>query len=207
MSVTYGRGRSPVRRGRRAGDSGTRQAILDAARSRFAADGYAATTIRKVATDAGVDPALILQFFRSKEGLFGATMSISPDALSRIVDAFDGPEPGIGERVVRAFLALWEGPVEDSEPLLAMVRAAVSNEHAATLLRAFFQTRLRDAISPRLNRPDAATRAGFAAAMLIGVIIGRRIVAVPALADEDHEAVARLLGPAMQLVLTGGTRP
>ena len=203
MSVTYVKSGPPVRRGRRAGDSGTRQAILDAARSRFAQEGYAATTIRKVATDAGVDPALILQFFGSKEGLFGAMMSISPDALARIVDAFDGPEQMLGERVVRAFLALWEGPAEHSEPLLAMVRAAVSNEHASAQLRELFQTRLQDAISPKLNRPDAATRAGFASAMLVGVIIGRRIVRVPSLADEDQDMVIRLLGPAIQIVLTG----
>lgn len=196
-----------MRRGRRSGDSTTRQAILAAARSRFAADGYAATTIRKVAADAGVDPALILQFFQSKEGLFGAMMAISPDALARIAGAFDGPEPGLGERVVRAFLVLWEGPAEQSEPLLAMVRAAVSNEHASAQLREFFQTRLQEAISPKLNRPDAATRAGFASAMLVGVVIGRRIVRVPALADEDPEEVIRLLGPAIQIVLTGQLSP
>ncbi|WP_174291495.1 TetR family transcriptional regulator [Sphingomonas bacterium] len=198
---------SPVRRGRRSGDSTTRQAILAAARSRFAEDGYAATTIRKVAADAGVDPALILQFFQSKEGLFGAMMAISPDALARIVGAFDGPGQGLGERVVRAFLALWEGPAENAEPLLAMVRAAVSNEHASAQLREFFQTRLQDAISPKLNRPDAAMRAGFASAMLVGVIIGRRIVCVPALADGEQEAVVRLLGPAIQVVLIGDVAP
>ena len=64
----------PLRRGRRPGTSSSRQAILDAARARFAEDGYAMTTIRKIATDAGVNPALIMQFFGSKEDLQLATI-------------------------------------------------------------------------------------------------------------------------------------
>ena len=65
------------RRGRRFGTSRTRQAILDAARAPFAEDGYEATTIRKIAADARVDVALVMQFYRSKDELFGAVMSIS----------------------------------------------------------------------------------------------------------------------------------
>lgn len=50
------------RRGRRPGVSGTRQAILDAARARFAKDGYT-PTIWGIAADAGVDAALVMQFW------------------------------------------------------------------------------------------------------------------------------------------------
>jgi hypothetical protein len=99
LRARYDRGVSVVddsaverpRRGRRPGASGTRQAILEAARARFAADGYGGTTIRRVAADAGVDPSLVMQFFRSKELLFGAVMSISPDAMAQLSDAFNGP--------------------------------------------------------------------------------------------------------------------
>ena len=194
-----------ARRGRRSGESGSRQAILDAARSRFARDGYAATTIRKVAADAGVDGALVMQFFRSKEELFAAVMSISSDTLSRIAGAFEGPEQTLGERVTRTFLGVWEGAPHEAEPLLAMLRAAVSNEQTSTLLRGFIQTRLVETISPKLrDRPDALIRAGFASSMLIGVIVGRCIVQVSALANEDRETVVRLVGPAIQTVLAGG---
>ena len=196
------------RRGRRVGESGTRQAIIDAARSRFAGDGYAATTIRKVAADAGVDGALVMQFFRSKEELFAAVMSISSTALSRIADAFDGPARTLGERVTRTFLDLWEGPPQDSEPLLAMLRAAISNEHAAAQLRDFVQTRLVEVIGPKLQgRPDAMMRAGLASSMLVGVIVGRRVVQIPALADEDQGAIVRMVGPAIQIILEGGRLP
>ncbi|MFG2677375.1 helix-turn-helix domain-containing protein [Streptomyces sp. NPDC048445] len=86
-------------RGRRPGQSTTRQVVLDAARARFAADGFNATTIRRIAADAGVDAALVMRYFRSKDELFAAVMSISPDALARLAGAFEGPEHSLGERV------------------------------------------------------------------------------------------------------------
>ncbi|WP_407542590.1 TetR family transcriptional regulator (plasmid) [Deinococcus radiomollis] len=192
----------PLRRGRRPGAGNSRQTILDAARARFAEDGYA-TTIRKIAADAGVNPALVMQFFRSKEDLFAAVMSISPGALSRIDQAFDGPEHGLGERVTRAHLTLWESDPQDSEALLAMLRAAVSTPQAAEQLREFIQARLLKQLGLRLHTDhDATVRAGLAASMLMGVIVGRRIVQVPALAAEDLESVIRMVAPGIQMVLT-----
>ncbi len=129
------------RRGRRPGASDSRQTVLNAARTRFALDGYAAATIRKIAADAGVDAALVMQFFGSKEELFAAVMSFSPAALSRMGRAFDGPAEHLGERLTRAYLELWEGDPEDSEPLLAMLRPTITNERAAGQLREFPQAR------------------------------------------------------------------
>jgi AcrR family transcriptional regulator len=48
------------RRGRRPGASDSRQKVLNAARARFARDGYASATIRRIAADAGVDAALVM---------------------------------------------------------------------------------------------------------------------------------------------------
>ncbi len=48
----------------------TEASILDAARELFAADGFERTTIRGVAARAGIDPALVMQHFGSKERLF-----------------------------------------------------------------------------------------------------------------------------------------
>lgn len=196
---------SGARRGRRPGRSSTRQAILEAARTRFASDGFAATTIRRVAADAGVDASLVMQFFGSKNELFAAVMSISPEALARLSTAFEGPEETLGERVVRANLGVWEGSPPDSEPLMAMLRAAIVNDQAGAQLREFIQARLLEGISSRqVKHHDAALRAGLAASMLVGIVVGRRIVGVPILADADIEAVVALAAPAIQTVLTSG---
>jgi AcrR family transcriptional regulator len=193
---------SVARRGRRPGTSTTRPAILDAARARFAGDGFAATTIRRVAADAGVDASLVIQFFGSKAELFAAVMSISPDALARFSTAFEGPDEHLGERVVRAYLDAWEGT--DSEPLMAMLRGAIANDQASAQLRDFIQSRLLDGVKSRAVGEDAAIRAGLASSMLVGIIVGRRIVGVPTLADLDLETLVALVAPAVQSVLTSG---
>jgi AcrR family transcriptional regulator len=194
----------PARRGRRAGSSNTRDAILAAAKKSFAKDGFAATTIRKVAKDAGVDPALVMQFYKSKDVLFGASLAVSAEALSVMSDAFDGPVDDLGRGVTRAFIGLWEQKNGDSEALMAMQRAAMSSEAAASQLRDFVQYRLVEVVSPKLHgRSDAALRAGLAAAMLVGVIIGRNMVKIPAIANENQEHVIELVGASIQMILTG----
>ena len=191
-----------ARRGRRPGANTTRREILDAARARFATDGFAATTIRRIASDAGVNPSLVMQFFTSKEELFAAVMSISPKSLERISTVFDGPDEHLGERVVRAHLEVWEGAPEDSEPLMAMLRGAISNEQAGSQLREFIQARLLDAMGAEGgNAPDAALRAGLASSLLVGIIVGRRLVGVPILAEADTETLISLVAPAIQSVL------
>lgn len=214
LPALYDRGVSVVddsaverpRRGRRPGASGTRQAILEAARARFAADGYGGTTIRRVAAEAGVDPSLVMQFFGSKELLFGAVMSISPDAMAQLSDAFNGPEDALGERLTRAYLRLFEGEPQHSEPLLAMLRAAITHEQAAAQLREFIQARLVQDMRPAYHDdPDMLARVGIAASMLIGVIVARRIVQVPALTEQDSEALIARIAPAVQTVLTAGS--
>jgi AcrR family transcriptional regulator len=191
-----------VRRGRRPGINTTRQAILDAARARFASDGFAATTIRRIASDAGVNPSLVMQFFTSKEELFAAVMSISPKSLERFSTVFDGPNEHLGERVVRAHLEVWEGAPEDSEPLMAMLRGAIGNEQAGSQLREFLQARLLDAMGAQGgNAPDAALRSGLASSMLVGIVVGRRLVGVPILAEADTETLVAMVAPAIQSVL------
>ncbi|WP_405646958.1 TetR family transcriptional regulator [Streptomyces uncialis] len=189
------------RRGRRPGANTTRQAVLDAARARFAADGFTATTIRRVAADAGVDVSLVMQFFRSKDELFAAVMSIPADALTRFSTAFEGTDDGLGARVVRTFLDMWEGGVPSSEPLMAMLRGAIVNEQAASRLREFLEERLLvDAIASRAV-DDPTLRAGVVSSMLVGLVVGRGVVGVPTLAGADRETLVALVGPAVQAVL------
>jgi AcrR family transcriptional regulator len=190
------------RQGRRPGSNDNRQLVLDAARARFARDGYAGATIRKIAADAGVDASLVMQFFGTKEELFGAVMSIRPTALSRFSDAFDGPSDTVGERVTRAFFDVWEGDPQDSQPLLAMLRTGIGNDQATTQWREFLQSRVTEALAPGLHDDEDATiHAALVASMLVGVVVGRRLVKVGTLADAELESLIRLISPAVQSIL------
>ena len=188
------------RRGRRPGSGNTRQLVLEAARARFANDGFAGTTIRAVAADAGVDASLVIQFFRSKDDLFVAAMEIPPVVIERFNTAFEGPDEHLGERVVRAYLSAWEGTPEESAPLTAMLRGAIVNELAAQQLRDFIQSRLLHGTGGR-NESDAALRAGLAAAMLVGIVTGRDIIRVPLIAGADIDEIVRVVAPAIQEIL------
>ncbi len=189
------------RPGRRPGRGSTRQAVLDAARARFASDGFAATTIRRVAADAGVDASQVMQFFGSKNELFAAVMAVPSTALERFDSVFDGPDEHLGERVVRAYLEAWEGVAEESEPLMAMLRAAIVNDDASAQLRDFIQSRLVRGTRGRGH--DAALRAGLAAAMLVGVVTNRRIIGVPVLVAAGTEELVATIAPAIQQLLLG----
>ena len=80
--------------------SDTKAAILAAARTRFAAEGYRSASIRAVARDVGVDAALVVRYFGSKPGLFAAATDID----LRIPDLTDAPAGEHGERLVEHFL-------------------------------------------------------------------------------------------------------
>ena len=189
-----------VRRGRRPGPGSTRQAVLDAARARFASDGFAATTMRLVAADAQVDVSQVMQFFRSKDELFAAVMAVPASALQRFNTLYEGPDEHLGERVVQAFLTAWEGEPEESAPLMATLRGAMVNDQARDQLRDFIQARLLAGTSERLGS-DAALRIGLATSLLIGMVVSRRIIGVPVLVAAEPEELVKLVAPAIQRIL------
>jgi AcrR family transcriptional regulator len=192
------------KRGRRVGDSNSRQLILYTARAHFAKEGYANTTIRKVASAAGVDPALVIQFFHSKDQLFSQAMTITPASLEKIVRSIQGPTESVGERLIIAFWEIWEGSPEHSEPFLAMFRAAASNEMVADQIRDLIQARLVEVIHPELSltSKEGIHRVGLAVSMLVGIFVGRTIIKVPAIADLTRDEILKMVRDPIQLLLT-----
>src|SRR5215475_15733309 len=97
------------RRGRRQGEPVSRDAVLSAAKKRFATEGYEKTTLRSIAQDAHVDPSMVLYLFGSKADLFRESLRliIDPDVLVAALADGDGD---IGTRTVRTYLGIWEDP-------------------------------------------------------------------------------------------------
>jgi len=186
--------------GRRPGSGSSRQAVLDAARTRFASDGFAATTMRRVAADAGVDVSMVMQFYRSKDELFAAVINVPESALEKLSTVFSGVDDQLGERVVRAFLQAWEGAPEESEPLMAMLRNAMVNEQARQHLRDYIESRLMTGGSESLG-PEVRLRAGLALSMLVGLVTGRQIIGVPVLAAANQETLVAMVAPCIQHML------
>lgn len=196
------KGKPSRRPGRRPGANLTRQVIVDAARLKFAECGYEGATLRAIAQEARVDPALIHHFFASKRGVFAAAMAdlLKPaDLIPEIIAP--GPD-GLGERLMRMFLTLWEGG-EAQDPLIAVIRSAVSHEEAAELLREFITTevfgRLGDVIEP-LHRD---LRTALVGSQIIGLVMARYVVMVEPLASADPELLVTVMSPTIQYYLAG----
>ena len=186
------------RTGRRPGESGTREAILDVARQQFASLGFAATTIRGVAAGAGVDPALVVHFFGTKSDLFTAALELPGDLPGVLLSALrEQPEDGVGGRLVEAYLTLWEEPAS-AVPLTAMFRSATTNEQAAQMLREFLASRLTEADA---DVPWSLGALELAATQLLGVAVGRYVVRIEPLASMPRAALLERVGPAIDALL------
>ncbi len=189
------------RMGRRPGPSSTRAQIVTAAAEGFATAGYDATSVRQVAADAGVDPALVRRFFGDKEQLFTEVASTVIDPERALAAVADGPAESSGERLVGYFLGLL-GEVRQPGPMLGLIRSAVTSEHAATLLRQFLAERVLGRIAETLHADHPELRAALAASQLVGLAVSRYAVQLPPLAAAETADVTRWVAPVVQYYLT-----
>ncbi|MFD5416398.1 TetR family transcriptional regulator [Streptomyces nojiriensis] len=180
---------------------GTQERIRLAAREVFAERGYDKTSVRGIAKVAGVDPALVHHYFGSKDDLFAAAIEVSIEP-ALVVPAIIGEGPdGIGERLARYFLGVWENPVT-RVPLLAVIRSALTHEAAAKVLRQLVLRRLLERVAADLDVPDPTFRAELAASHMVGIAILRYVVQVEPLASADPEKIVALVAPTLQRYLT-----
>ena len=188
-------------RGRRPGAPDTRAEVLAAARTSFAEKGFRGTTIRAVASAAGVDPALVHHYFGTKDDLFVAALQIPVDpreVLAPVVAA--GPD-GAGERLLRTFLSVWDDP-EMQPGLLALARSLIG-EDSAGLVRDGFIPVVVGPVLAGLVRDRPEVRIPLVASQVLGLIVARYVVALPPLVQMPAEDVVARVGPVLQHYLTG----
>ncbi len=196
-----------ARSGRRSGESGTSEAILDAARGQFAEHGYQGATIRGIAGVAGVDPALVHHFYGTKEALFAAAMRL-PVVPGEVIAGIAKEGTGLGERLVTTALTIWESP-EVKDTFLGLLRSAMTSEQAALMLREFVADTVLTAIV-RLggldrigNQAEAQYRASMVATHLIGLALTRLVLGLPAVTSASVTELGATVGPAVERYLTG----
>ncbi|MFF3404059.1 TetR family transcriptional regulator [Streptomyces sp. NPDC002659] len=197
---------APRRRGRPARTKtdegpGARDRILEAARTEFAERGYDKTTVRGIAKAAGVDPALVHHYFGTKDEVFAAAIEVSFEPALVVPAILGQGNEGIGERLARYFIGVWENPATRG-PLLAIVRSALTHEAAAKVLRGFVLRRLLERIAGELDVPDPKFRAELAASHMIGIAILRYVIKVEPLASVDPEEIVKMVAPTLQRYLT-----
>lgn len=195
MASTRGRGRP-----REA--TGARERIVAAALHEFGERGYDGATIRAIAARAGVDPSLVHHYFGSKADLFAETAGfpVRPDVeVPRILR---GPKAGAGERVVRFVLESFERP-EVRRRGVMLIRTAVGGKLAAPLVTAFLTRELLPRIARELDGDDADLRAALVASQIVGMIVARHVVRIPAATTASVDELVARIGPNVQRYLFG----
>lgn len=186
--------------GRRPGNEETRERILTAACTRFGDVGFEATTIRSVAAEAEVDPALVMHYFKNKQGLFDAVVSSLQELPGRLEDVADL------KGYIAKYLQLWEAEDMGSR-LKAVLRAGVGSSHASGVLRQYMDEQFLELVSQSklgatvFNTPEKRERIPFIGAMLVGVATTRNVILVPYLREKTIDELAEIYAAACEAIL------
>ncbi|KKC03680.1 TetR/AcrR family transcriptional regulator [Mycobacterium nebraskense] len=177
---------------RRSSDE-TKAVILAAARERFGAVGFQGATIRAIAADAGIDPAMVMRYYGSKDKLFAAAAEFD----LRFPDFATGDPAQVGRSLVRHFLERWEG----DEALVILLRSSATNGEAAQRMQEIFVTQIRPLVASFVPQSDAGVRAGLIATQILGMALCRFVLRLPPVVEMSRDEIVDWLGPTIQRYL------
>src|SRR3954452_14383647 len=182
--------------GRRPGETGTREQIAVAARRQFADLGYERASFRRIAADAGVDPALVVHFFGTKEELFWQVMALPPVIAEGLARLAEGPRATVGRRLAEMIVAGLDDPASRTV-VVGRIRCASTHPEAAALVS---ETVTRDltALASAISDDRPETRAVLVGAQVVGLALARHVVLVEPLASMTSAEVVDASGSARE---------
>lgn len=190
------------RPGRPPGTSDTRERILKTARDLFSRNGIDNTSIRAIAADADVDPALVHHYFGTKTQLFAAAIHIPIDPMSVIAPLREIPVEDIGRVLPSILLPLWDS--EMGKGFIAELRSLLAGNDV-NLIRSFLQEVITAEVGSRVDNPPGSgrIRVQFVASQLVGVVMARYILELDPFKSLPVEAIVDAIAPNLQHYLTG----
>jgi AcrR family transcriptional regulator len=177
-----------------------RDAAIAAARSAFAAGGYARTTFKGLAAAAGVAPAVLRKYYASKDAVFAAALRLPTDPGGAVPALLAPGLEGLGERLVRFTLDTLGDP-RVREDLMGMARSGASAASLAKSLQDYLDTAVIDRVVSAVGVPDARMRVALISSYLVGISAGRYMMRIEPLASASEEHVVRLVAPTIQALL------
>ena len=175
----------------------TEASILEAARELFAETGFERATIRAVAGRAGIDPALVMQYYGSKEGLFAAAARWSTDHESVLAARRDE----VARAALQDLLDKFEAGEGGREAAVALMRNCLTHPEASRIMRDEVMCERAASVARTIGGDDAELRAGLIGACLIGLGMARYLLEIPAVANASRDDVARLMEPVLQALV------
>lgn len=198
---------NPDRRrpGRPPGASNTRDRILASARELFARNGIDNTSIRAIASDAEVDPALVHHYFGTKTQLFAAAIQIPIDPMTIIGPIREVPVDQIGRVLPSLLLPLWDS--ELGKGFIATLRSVISGSNVAdiSIVRSFLQDVITVEVGRRVDDPPGSgpIRVQFVASQLLGIVMARYILELEPFKSLPVQQIIDMVAPNLQRYLTG----
>lgn len=193
------------RPGRPPGTSDTRDRILASARELFARNGFDNTSIRVIAADAGVDPALVHHYFGTKTQLFAAAIHIPIDPMTILGPIREVPVDQIGRLLPSLLLPLYDSDV--GKGVIATLRSVISGSNVAdiSMVRSFLQEVITAEVGHRVDDPPGSgpVRAQFVASQLLGIVLARYILELEPFRSLPVQQIIDTVAPNLQRYLTG----
>lgn len=175
----------------------TRAAILNAARNRFAAEGYDRATIRAIAADARIDPSMVMRYYGSKEALFAAAVAVTLE----VPDLTKVPRSKLGVTFARKLITHWEMGTNEAE--LTLIRSALSHPRGVARLQEVVDNQVRAAFVDVIgDDPDFDVRMALLVAQGVGTAVSRYVIGLEPVASLDPERLIEALGASAQRILT-----
>ena len=171
----------PVERARKRDSAATRAAILQAARRRFASEPFEQVGVREVASDAGVDAALIARYFGSKEDLFSEVVNDCPN----VSEVWSGDRSHFGRRAAAEIAG--KGQKEDGFEHIFVALRSTASPRASSIAREAMRRHLLDPLAEWLGGEDSHVRARLLLAYFMGGVVSR------AMAPDDGEVNEQML--------------
>jgi AcrR family transcriptional regulator len=178
----------------------TESTILAAARNTFAEHGFERATIRGIAREADVDPALVMQYFGNKDALFAA-------AARSTVGTDDLVTAGLEElpRMALAHVfAGFEDPVRRVSSV-ALLRSCLTHPGAQAIVRDEVMRAAQASVARTIGGEDAALRAAVLNACTLGLSMARYLLEDPVLARASRDEIERVMEPGLRAIVARGS--
>jgi AcrR family transcriptional regulator len=194
--------------GRRPGNVDTRGEIIDAAKRVFAAKGYDGASLRAVAREAEVDPALVHHYFDGKASLFVAAMALPFDPRTVAMHEHPGvadADSSVGTMVITGFLTMWDHAEGTGSSFASCVAGMAASTNVADAMREFVAERIWEKTPVNEGESDDVTRQrrALVSSQLMGLAFIRYILRVPPISTTTPQEIARWAGPTLDRYMVG----
>lgn len=171
----------------------------------FARNGFDNTSIRAIALDAGVDPALVHHYFSTKTQLFAAAIHIPIDPMTILGPLREVPIDQIGRVLPSLLLPLWDS--EAGKGFIATLRSILSGSDVSnvSMVRSFLQDVITAEVGSRVDDPvgSGRIRVQFVASQMVGIVMARYILELEPFKSLPVAQIVDTVAPNIQRYLTG----